>query len=160
CRHAAARTSDRGNGAVCKSLPRERWMRGRRRGAERSRAAERRRRAPRRSVRLKARNALVARVGLLGLLAQDHRLVAAVDRTRGRLEAECGALREAEPWCGPLRRYEFAWPYLCAPDDAATNDRAYRSRRQPVFRAAKSQVGCPLPWSHSSRSSARLASFS
>src|SRR6516162_5558528 len=89
---------------------------------------------------------------------------------------------------GPLRRYEFAWPYLCAPDEAATNDRAYRSRRQPVFRAAKlvagrpvhvaqeddatgpltglktviaaSQVGCPLLWSHSSRSSARLASIS
>src|SRR5262249_16277004 len=63
----------------------------------RSRAAELRRRAPRCSVHLKTRNALVARVGLLGLLAQDHGLVAAVERTRCRLEAERGTLREAEP---------------------------------------------------------------
>src|SRR6516165_1529152 len=95
---AAARRSDRGNGAVCNSLARERWMRGGRRAAERSRAAERRRRATGRSVHLKARNALVARVGLLGLLAQDHGQVAAVDRTRRRLEAERGALRQSEPW--------------------------------------------------------------
>src|SRR6516162_8607939 len=95
---AAARPSDRGNGTVVNSLARERWMRSGRRGAERSRAAERRRRAPRCSVHLKARNALVTRVGLLGLLAQDHGLVAAVGRTRRRLEAERGALREAGPW--------------------------------------------------------------
>jgi hypothetical protein len=95
---AAARTSDRGNGAGGNSLARERWMRSGRRGAERSRAAERRRRAARRSVHLKARNALVTRGGLLGLLAQDHGLVAAVDRTRRRLEAERGALRQGEPW--------------------------------------------------------------
>src|SRR6266446_8072072 len=73
------------------SLARERWMRSGRRGAER------RRRAARCSVHLKARNALVTRVGLLGLLAQDHGLVVAVDRTRRRLEAERGALREGEP---------------------------------------------------------------
>ena len=83
-------------------------MRGRRRGAERSRVAERRRRAPRRSVHLKARNALVARVGLLGLLAQDHGLIAAVGRARGRLEAERGALREAEPWRSGQHRRDQA----------------------------------------------------
>src|SRR5215831_16461090 len=85
------------NDWVCNSLPRERWMRGGRRGAGRSRAAERRRRAARCPIHLEARNALVARVGLLGLLAQDHGLVAAVDCTRRRLEAERGALRAAEP---------------------------------------------------------------
>jgi len=115
---AAARTSDRGNGAVCNSSTRERWMRSGRRGAERSRAAERRRRAARRSVHLKARNALVARVGLLGLLAQDHGLVAAVERTRRRLEA---ALREGEPrrssqdrrdqaHCGDARLHSHTFP--------------------------------------------------
>src|SRR5262249_60743402 len=94
----AVRTSDRGNGALSNSLPRERWMRSGRRGAERSRVAERGRRAARCSVRLEAWNALVTRVGLLGLLAQDHGLVAAVDRTRGRLEAEPGALVQAQAW--------------------------------------------------------------
>ena len=118
---AAARTSDRGNGAVCNSSTRERWMRSGRRGAEWSRAAERRRRAARRSVHLKARNALVARVGLLGLLAQDHGLVAAVERTRRRLEAKRGALRQGEPWrssqdrrdqahCGDARLHSHTFP--------------------------------------------------
>src|SRR5262249_52406295 len=91
------------------SLARERRMRSGRRGAERPRAAERRRRAARCSVHLKARNALVARVGLLGLLAQDHGSVTAVDRTRRRLEAERGALRQREPWRSGQDRRDQAY---------------------------------------------------
>src|SRR6516162_1296767 len=53
-------------------------------------------RAARCRIHLEARNASIARVGLLGLLAQDHGLVAAADRARRRLEAERGALGEAE----------------------------------------------------------------
>src|SRR5262249_37263247 len=67
---------------VRNSSPRKRGMSGRRRGAGRSRAAERRRRAAGRRIHLEARNASIARVGLLGLLAQDHGLVAAADRAR------------------------------------------------------------------------------
>src|SRR4029077_16038947 len=99
----AARTSDCGNGALGNSLPRERWMRRGRRGAERPRAA-------RRARPLKAGNALVTRCGVRALLAQDHGLVAAVDRARRRLETERGALREAEPWrSGPTRRRQAHW---------------------------------------------------
>src|SRR5215472_11887704 len=127
-RHTGVPARDRAraiaaNDSVCSSLPRERRMRGRGRGAGRSRAAERRRRAARCRVHLEARNALIARVGLLGLLAQDHGLVAAVDRTRRRLEAERGALREPEPWRSSQNRRDqthrrdtrFAWPYLWLP---------------------------------------------
>src|SRR5262249_2445620 len=52
---------------------------------------------------------------------------------RGRAAAQ--RRRPRRP--GSLRRYAFAWPCLCAPDEAATNDSAYRSRRQPVSRVAK-----------------------
>src|SRR5262249_57933872 len=45
---------------------------------------------------------------------------------------------------GSLRRCGFAWPYLCAPDEAATNDSAYGSRRQPVSRAIKVAAGWPV----------------
>src|SRR6516162_5731961 len=98
-RHAGARPRARAIAAADSlrdSLARERGMNRRGRGAGRSRAAERRRRAARCPIHLEARNALVARVGLLGLLAQDYGVVAAVDDTRRRLEAERGALRVAE----------------------------------------------------------------
>jgi hypothetical protein len=52
-------------------------------------------------IRLKARNALIARVGLLGLLAQYHGVVDAADRTQRALETERGAL-----WQRELRRGE------------------------------------------------------
>src|SRR2546430_13978749 len=84
-------------------------MNGCRRGAGRARGAERRRRAAHCPIHLEARNALIARLGLLGLLAQDHGVVAAADRTRRRLEAERGALREGEPWCSGENRRDQAY---------------------------------------------------
>src|SRR5262245_20214319 len=193
CRRATARTSDHGKRSVCSSLPRERWMRVRR-GAAGSRAAERRRRATRCRVHLEARNALVARVGMLGLLAQDHGLVAAVGRTRRRLEAERGALREAEPWCSDQNRRDQAHcrdtrlhGRTSAPPmrpqrtialivPGGTRFFGRQSRRRAggpccsqdddraadlsQFVLAASQVGCPLLWSHTNRSCARLANFS
>jgi len=173
-------------------------MGGRRRGAGWSRAAERRRRAARCRIHLEARNASIARVGLLGLLAQDHGLVAAADRARRRLEAERGALREAEPrrsaddrgdqaHCGDTRshgrasappmRPQRTIPLIVpggnrflgwqrSPDGRYTSRTTLRTRRRDwvahpfsVVLAAP-QLGCPLFCSHTSRSSARLASFS
>src|SRR5262249_54540609 len=50
------------------------------------------------SVVLQARNGSVRVVGVLALLGQDRGMVVAVDGDRGRLEPECGDVREAEPW--------------------------------------------------------------
>src|SRR5262249_20579430 len=85
------------------SLSHGRRIDGRTWSPRRSRAAERRRRAARCAVHLKAWNTLIARVGLLGLLAQDHGVVGAADRTRRSLEAERCALCE-----GDLRRSQQA----------------------------------------------------
>src|SRR5262249_28022684 len=73
------------------SLARGRWMNGRGRGAGRSRTAERRRRAARCPIHLEARNALVARVGLLGMLAQDRFWVAAVAGARAAVGSQTAA---------------------------------------------------------------------
>src|SRR5262249_36500339 len=68
----------------------------RRFGAGRAQATAGPARAARGLVRLKARNALIARVGLLGLLTHYHGVIGASDRTQRALETESGALSESE----------------------------------------------------------------
>ena len=96
----ASRGAPRGDDEADESgsvlLPRRRWIDDRTRGARFTRTTERRPRAARRLVGLKARNALIARVGLLGLLAQCHGVIVATDRTQRALETERGALSEGE----------------------------------------------------------------
>src|SRR5262249_46641861 len=80
------------NGSVWNLLPRRRGIAERRHGAGLARPTARSSGTARCLVRLKAGNASIARVGLLGLLAQYHGVVDATDRTQRALETERGAL--------------------------------------------------------------------
>jgi len=98
-----------GNANVVRNrLSRGRRKDGRGRGATRARPAERRCRAARRHVGLQARNALIGRIGLFRLLAQNHAVIRTAEHTRCALEAERGALRERELGRGGQRRCDNA----------------------------------------------------
>jgi hypothetical protein len=116
----APRGDDKADESGSVLLPCRRWIDDGERGARFTRTTERRPRAARRLVGLKARNALIARMGLLGLLAQYHAVIGAADRTQRALEAERGALRDGQVRHGAqggrnkARCGETVWHGLCS----------------------------------------------
>src|SRR4051794_38935634 len=146
CRCAAAAIA--AINSVRNRLPGGRLMNGGGRGTARPRAAERRCRAARRHVGLQARNALIGRMGLLRLLAQNHAVIRTAERTRRALEAERGALRVRELGRDQQHRCNQAscadmglhGTNLSAPNAAATKDCADRSPGQWGFSCANGSV--------------------